>query len=214
MADVDRWPELTKPISPNVSDDEADRSLSGHPGARRLKSSTTIGKSNGIGFRVNGKTVSSSRRMSRTPRTNDFITGGDKPVGDAATGSPPKSASDIPGASWIKVDKSDRESSPEPTLQVQQATAPEESPVAKVVQFVPKFKGAAEMEKRRQARMAVRRGRGAPGPSASTKPLSFDTSSEEEDEDAAAAASDSSSDGYEEVHPGTGNTDGGEDFDP
>jgi len=211
MADVDRWPELTKPISPNVSDDEADRSLSGHPGATRLKSSTTIGKTNGIGFRVNGKAVSSSRRMSRTPRTNDFITG-EKPTGDAA--SPPKSASDIPGASWIKVDKSDRDSSPEPTVQVQHATVPEEAPVAKVVQFVPKFKGAAEMEKRRQARMAVRRGRGAPGPSASTKPLSFDTSSEEEDEDGAAAASDSSSDGYEEVHPSTGNTDGGEDFDP
>jgi hypothetical protein len=72
--------------------------------------------------------------------------------------------------------------------------------VVKAVQFIPKFKGAAEMEARRRVRMAARQAPvvRAPPP----KALSFDTSSEE-DEPSKPAAVDSSDEvaGNDEFDP-------------
>ncbi|KAJ7054461.1 stress-activated map kinase interacting protein 1-domain-containing protein [Mycena amicta] len=108
LNDIDRWPELAMPSSPQLSDDERP---SGFPGAR-LKYSTTImgGRTGGLGLAEH--------------KDDKF---------EAAV---PSSA---------------------PEVKIQEPTVAEEAPVAKVVQFIPKFKGAAEMERRRRMRMAARR---------------------------------------------------------
>lgn len=215
LADVDRHPHLAVPRSPNLSEDEQERPL-GFPGAR-LKHTQTImgGRSGGLGLRVNAKRVSTSKRMStlrQEAEVNDVknFLSENAPVQDAAK-SVPQSA---PGESWIRLEESEKEESPEPTVKVQQATAPEEAPVTKVIQFIPKFKGAAEMEKRRQLRMAARRGaaaRTAPRP-VQPQNLSFDTSSEEELDDPVVSEVSPEEDDY--VAPTVDNLDEGDEFDP
>ena len=211
LADVERWPELDVTASPNLSEDEQDRPL-GFPGAR-LKHTQTImgGRSGLLGPRVNAKRTSSSKRLSTLHQTTELddvkkFLSEDAPV----TKSVPQSA---PVVSWIKVEGSE---SPEPTVQVQQATDAEDVPVNKVVQFIPKFKGAAEMEERRQLRMAARRGaRAGPSPTKPVQPqnLSFDTSSEEEaDVPVASEASGDEEDDY--VSPSTVDNMDGDEFDP
>ena len=212
LADSERWPELDVTASPNLSEDEQDRPL-GFPGAR-LKHTQTImgGRSGLLGLRVNAKRTSSSKRMSTLHQTTELdvvknFVSENAPVQEVAKSVP------APVVSWINVEGSE---SSEPTVQVQQATAAEEVPVNKVVQFIPKFKGAAEMEERRQLRIAARRGAARAGPSA-TKPaqpqnLSFDTSSEEEaDVPIPSEASAEEEDDY--VAPSTDSMDGDE-FDP
>lgn len=220
LADVDRWPQLALPSSPNLSEDEQERPL-GLPGAR-LKHTQTImgGRSGGPGLRVNGKRVSTSKRLSTTPRQPGAkkVEVEDTPVEEALPGAVPSAktlAQSAPGGeSWIKLEDSDNEDSPEPSVQVHQATAPEEAPVTKVVQFIPKFKGAEEMEARRRVRMAARRGPGAAlAPAAPPPKLSFSSSSEDEDE--APAISDDSSDEFEIVgQKATDEMDEGDEFDP
>ncbi|KJA14847.1 hypothetical protein HYPSUDRAFT_208357 [Hypholoma sublateritium FD-334 SS-4] len=188
LADVDRCPQLALPASPNLSEDEQDRPL-GFPGAR-LKHTHTImgGRTGGLGLRVNAKVASTSKRMSQTPRNLDLkkFVADAAPVQEAAIPSEKSFVQSAPGEdSWIKLDDSDSANSPEPTVQVHQATAPEveEAPVTKVVQFIPKFKGAAEMEARRRVRMAARRG---PGGALTAQPaqrpnLDFSSSEDEVD---------------------------------
>lgn len=216
LADVGRHPHLAVPSSPNLSEDEQERPL-GFPGAR-LKHTQTImgGRSGGLGLRVNAKRVSTSKRMStlhQETEVNDVknFLSENAPVQDVAK-SVPQSA---PGESWIKLEESEKEESSEPTVKVQQATAPEEAPVAKVVQFIPKFKGAAEMEKRRQLRMAARRGAARTAPTRPAQPqnLSFDTSSEEDEVDDP-VASEVSPEEDDYVAPTVDNLDEGDEFDP
>ena len=89
-----------------------------------------------------------------------------------------QSAPDI--GSWIKIEDSDEQVSPEPTV-LKAKVAPEQAPVVKIVQFIPKFKGAAEMEARRRERMAARRGPGgAVARDLLLPPLDFSSSSENE----------------------------------
>ncbi|KAF4616357.1 hypothetical protein D9613_008618 [Agrocybe pediades] len=215
LADTQRWPQLLQPVSPNLSEDEQERPL-GLPAAR-LKHTQTImgGRSGGLGLRVNGKRSSTSKRASGTPRQSDMknFVSENAPVQDAIAKTLVRSAPG--GESWIKIEDSDTESSPEPKVQVQQATAPpEEAPVAKAVQFIPKFKGAAEMEARRRVRMAARRGPGAVARPTPPANLSFDTSSEEEAEEAPATG-DISSDEFEVVGAKTVDAmDEGDEFDP
>ena len=208
LADVERWPQLNMPESPNLSEDEQERPL-GFPGAR-LKHTQTImgGRTGGLGLRVNAKRLSTSKRMSGTPRQQDvknFISE-NAPVQEALSTTIPivKTLVEPPALA------SDKEGTPpEPMVQVQQATAPEEPPVAKVVQFIPKFRGAAEMEARRRVRMAARRGAGgAPLPPVQQN-LSFDSSSEDEVE--ITVASEVSSD---EDEPAIDTMDEGDEFDP
>jgi hypothetical protein len=210
LADAERCPQLTMPASPNLSEDEQERPL-GFPGAR-LKHTQTImgGRSGGLGLRVNAKRVSISKRMSTLRQVNE--------VKNFLSDNAPVQVENIPQSApdddWIKPRT---EESPEPTLQVQQATASDEVPVAKIVQFVPKFRNAAEMEKKRQIRMAARRGAAA-GVVPVTRAvqqqnLSFDSSSDEADIPAASEASTDEDEDY--VAPSAvDNMDEGDEFDP
>ncbi|KAF9003415.1 stress-activated map kinase interacting protein 1-domain-containing protein [Cyathus striatus] len=207
LADENRWPELLMPSSPNVSDDDQDRPL-GFPRAR-LKYTQTImgGKSGGAGLRVSGKRMSTSKRMSASAsaagvpkiEVKNFVTDG-APVQEALS----KTATEVgtlrKEGSWVKVDgqqfkeeggkedasNADNKES-QPDVQVQGPTAVEDAPVQKVVPFIPKFKGAAEMAARRRVRLAARQAPGgsmAPPPPPQPQPtLSFDTSSEEEEDE-------------------------------
>ncbi|KAH0587039.1 hypothetical protein H2248_005860 [Termitomyces sp. 'cryptogamus'] len=174
------------PVSPQLSEDEAERP-SGFPGAR-LKSSQTImgNRSGALGMRVNGRRSSPSRRMSATPRdvqVQNFVSAG-APVQDVLSSSVPVSSS-TPLVKSLPDEKSAEPSSLKLRMQVPLV---EDPPVPKVAQFIPKFKGAAEMEKRRRARMAARRPAGAPLP---LPPQNFDTDSSDD----IPVADDSSSDG-------------------
>jgi len=212
LADAERCPQLTIPASPNLSEDEQERPL-GFPGAR-LKHTQTImgGRTGGLGLRVNAKRVSTSKRLSTLRQVAEV-----NEVKNFLSDNAPVQAEHIPQSApedWIKPRT---EGSPEPTLQVQQATASDEVPVAKIVQFVPKFRNAAEMEKKRQIRMAARRGAGA-GVVPVTRAvlqqnLSFDSSSDEADIPAASEGSTDEDEDY--VAPSAvDNMDEGDEFDP
>ncbi|KII84683.1 hypothetical protein PLICRDRAFT_57646 [Plicaturopsis crispa FD-325 SS-3] len=174
LADSDRWPELAMPSSPQPSDDEHEQrsepNASGFPGAPRLKyTQTIVGPSHGgaMGMRVSGSRRSStvSKRDSRTPRqslapnalNNDS---GPIPEADVATGAPPSMSIGERGAaesSWVNVPDKDKlpALSPRPIVE-DKSEDPPPAPPAKEVQFIPKFKGAAEMEARRRVRMQAR----------------------------------------------------------
>lgn len=186
LADTERWPELTVPVSPQLSEDEQDKPSG--PGAR-LKYTQTImgGRTGGLGLRVNGKRMSTSKRLSgalRQSEVKNFLPG-NVPVQEALSTTAPATTSitaELGSDTWDRVDGADAQASTsQPTVQVQEPSVIEEAPVAKVVQFIPKFKGAAEMEARRRQRMAARRGPGGALPRAAPPPvLDFDSSSDEE----------------------------------
>ena len=208
------------PISPDLSEDEQERPM-GFPGSR-LKHTQTImaGRSGGLGLRVNAKRASISKRLSGTQRQFDvknFVS--DKaPVQEVlgtTTSIPPTLVQSAPGTgSWIRIEDSDgEERSADPTVQKPQNPVPEQVPVVKVVQFIPKFKGAAEMEARRRARMAARRRPGGPLAQAPPPPLNFSSSSEDEVE--IPPVSEVSSDEFDEVGAAAINgMDEGDEFDP
>ncbi|KAG6849750.1 hypothetical protein H0H93_005548 [Arthromyces matolae] len=204
LADPDRWPELSMPVSPQVSDDETERP-SGFPGAR-LKYTETImgGKSGGIGMRVHGKKMSISRRMSDTPvevEVKNFISG-NAPVQDVFL------SSSVPVTSSTSLVKSlPNEKTLEPAsldVKIEGPTAADEAPVQKVVQFIPKFKGAAEMEARRRVRMAARRGPGGAAP----VPLRSQNIDTDSSDDEIPVVDNSSSDG-DDSRPSIGDSTGG-----
>ncbi|KAG6829351.1 hypothetical protein H0H92_004717 [Tricholoma furcatifolium] len=210
MADSDRWPEIHMPVSPQVSEDEEERS-SGFPGAR-LKHTQTImgGRTGGLGMRVHGKKASLSRRMSGThheAEVKNFVSA-NAPVQEVLSSSVPVTSStplvkSLPNEKFV-------EPSTSLNVRIHGPSAVEEAPVQKVVQFIPKFKGAAEMEARRRMRMAARRGAGGALPSRQPT-LSFDTDSSDE----IPLADDSSSDGdFDDDAPGeVDSMDDGDDFD-
>lgn len=209
LADTERWPELAMPISPNVSEDESENPTgSGFPGAN-LKHTRTImgGRTGGLGMRVHGKRASTSKRMTITPRQADvqnFI------PENAPLGNPGPTTRSLAKprehglAQVIDADEADSH-----TVQVQEPTLPVEAPVQKVVQFIPKFKGASEMEAKRRIRMAARRGAAAPPP----PPVAIDSSSEDEP---IPLAEDSSSSSDSDFGDGGGESDmgDGDEFDP
>ncbi|KAJ7255218.1 stress-activated map kinase interacting protein 1-domain-containing protein [Mycena rebaudengoi] len=200
LNDIDRWPELAMPSSPQLSDDERP---SGFPGSRGLKYTNTImgGRTGGLGLRVNGKRESTSKRMS--------ITGTPRQGAPSSTVPVSSSLAEHKADAWVKVpgDPAAPVGSA-PAVQVQEPTVAEDAPVAKVVQFIPKFKGAAEMEARRRVRMAARRG---PGGTAAAPPpvLDFSSSSDEEEN----IVDDSSDSDFGEP-TATDVMDDGDEFDP
>ncbi|KAF9493758.1 SIN1-domain-containing protein [Pleurotus eryngii] len=177
LADADRWPEIAAPPSPPLSEDETDRP-SGFPGAKLKYTRTIMGnKSGAMGYRVHGKRQSESKRMSGTPKQEDvqnFMAAG-APVQDVLNNAAPISSNlNQQGANgnWAPTAVL-----PKP-VDGAEPTPPEPAPPApKVVQFIPKFKGAAEMEARRKARMVARRQ--APG-AAKPPPLAIDSSDEDD----------------------------------
>ncbi|TFK22392.1 hypothetical protein FA15DRAFT_671597 [Coprinopsis marcescibilis] len=236
LADPERWRELAIPNSPDLSEDE-NGNASGFPGARLKHTQTIMGgKSGAYGMRVHGKRASTSKRLSQIQQaaqaaaaaaaaknhelnTQKLAPGGASVLGAASASAPTLAISlannDGAGDSWVKVgeDKEDKEKdktkldSPGPNVKIQEATAPEENPVAKVVQFVPKF--TAETEARRRMRIAARRGPTAI-PQAPPPPLTFDSSSEDEVE--IQVHSDVSSDEFGDT--GADSMDEGDEFDP
>ena len=207
------------PISPDLSEDEQERPMR-YP-VPPLKYTQTImgGRSGALGLRVHGKRASVSKRLSGTPRQFDvknFIPD-QAPVQEALSTPAPIPPTLVQSApvvgSWIKMEDSDEQVSPEPTVQNPQSVVPEQVPVVKIVQFIPKFKGAAEMEARRRERMAARRGPGGVVARVPPPPtLDFSSSSENEVEPVIGEVS---SDEFEEV--GAAAVDGmdeGDEFDP
>jgi len=89
-------------------------------------------------------------------------------------------------------------------------------PPMKEVQFVPNFKGAAEMEARRRLRMMARRGLPASvpkHPSVTPRSINPELSSSDGD-DGMLEASDDNDDDFELVAPGDDNMDEADEFDP
>jgi hypothetical protein len=205
------------PISPDLSEDEQER-----PMRFPLKHTQTImgGRSGALGLRVHGKRASVSKRLSGAPRQFDvknFISD-NAPVQEALSTPAPIPPTLVQSApvvgSWIKMEDPDEQVSLEPTIQNPQSVVPEQVPVVKIVQFIPKFKGAAEMEARRRERMAARRGPGGVVARVPPPPtLDFSSSSENEVE--IPVISEVSSDEFDEV--GAAAVDGmdeGDEFDP
>ncbi|KAJ3781997.1 stress-activated map kinase interacting protein 1-domain-containing protein [Lentinula aff. detonsa] len=195
LADDDRWPELDFPSSPTISEDEAERPL-GYPGARLKHTQTIMGRrSGGLGLRVNAKRASVSKRLSKSSEVQNFIPENAPVQQDSVlntTSSAPVTTTVLDVDNGKPSAKESASSShPDSTnlnVNIVEPTVVVEAPVQKVVQFIPKFKGAAEMEARRRIRMAgmaARRGLTDNAPAPPTEPLKpdptlDDTSSEED----------------------------------
>lgn len=220
LADVERWPELALPSSPHLSEDDGERP-SGFPGATGLKHTQTImgpSRSGALGMRVSGRRAS-LKRVSGTPRQGDVqnFLSENAPVQKAEDRAGPTSEAlgERGGESWVDV--SDAEKAPiipsQSSAHTQNETTDEEAPV-KMVQFIPKFKGAAEMEARRRMRMLARKPPSAvdapPPPPANTVPINPELSSSEDDD---VMLDDDEEDDFEDVANGNDSM-GDDDFDP
>ncbi|KAG6874010.1 hypothetical protein C0995_007967 [Termitomyces sp. Mi166 len=224
LADNERWPEINMPTSPQVSEDEAERP-SGFPGVRLKHTQTIMGNRSGaFGMRIHGKRTSMSRRMSGTPKeveVQNFVSA-HAPVQEVLSSSVPVTSStplmkSPPNEKTVEPTSLDvklpGQTVVEPSslnTKIQGPTVVEEAPVQKVAQFIPKFKGAAEMERRRRARMAARRRPG--GAIQPLPPQNFDTDSSD---DEIPVAEDSSSEGgfEDDVAGEVDSMDEGDEFD-
>ncbi|KAG1735585.1 stress-activated map kinase interacting protein 1-domain-containing protein [Suillus paluster] len=220
LADVHRWPELEYPSSPPISDDESeapDKPSSGFPGATGLKHHQTImgNRSGAFGLRVSGRRASTSKRASLIAnRANMRNEGADA----TALAAPPRvnfiAASD---ADTRPITSEHGDITQPIPVQHQPALRKDDVPPElppKDVPFVPKFKGAAEMEARRRLRMMARRGVPASmpkAPSVTTRSLNPDLSSSD-DEDG--MLEDDNDDDFDLVAPGDDNMDEADEFDP
>ncbi|KAH9939185.1 stress-activated map kinase interacting protein 1-domain-containing protein [Amylocystis lapponica] len=203
LADVERWPELAMPSSPAPSDDEAgtsnrSRRHSGFPGATGLKYTTTImgpSRAGAMGLRVSGKRASLSknsfrysvRSESEISEATTAVEGQKAAVPSPAPVSTPSTIVDSVTSPSQDKDAHTNGTSPSG----KGASVHEDHDIAKEIspQFVPKFKGAAEMEARRRLRMLARTPPGGePKPPVATTNLnpeisSSSSSSSDEDED-------------------------------
>jgi hypothetical protein len=168
-------------------------------------------RSGGIGLRVSGRRSSATaiKRASGTPRQDDVknFLSDSAPVLEAK-GSPVSGSSLVTSENWVKVVEPEMTelSQPQPNGHPQ-AEMTAEAP-AKVVQFIPQFKGAAEMEERRKMRMLARRGPAGldiPQPPVNTLNLELSSSSsedepmldEDEDSDEVVGGNDSDDDEFD-----------------
>ncbi|KAH7911172.1 stress-activated map kinase interacting protein 1-domain-containing protein [Hygrophoropsis aurantiaca] len=216
LADVQRWPELEYPHSPQISDDEnytsgKNASSSGFPGATSLKHHQTImgSRSGALGLRVSGKRESTSKRASKILSRSEGRNG-------ELDATPNPSTSRIGPPSTVDGDGRAKPPEQEVAAVVQPAPTPIHSaePTTKEVQFIPKFKGAAEMEARRKLRMQARRGplNSAPKPSAIISGnLNPELSSSDEDE---AILEEDNEDDFDIIAPADENMDEADEFDP
>lgn len=197
------------PASPPISDDEGDHP-SGFPGASGLKHSQTImgpNRSGGLGLRVSAKRASLSKRHSRrldAPRVH---------IEGASPQDTPKHA-EGPPESWVKVSEIDSSVLEMGKKAVDEPPPPD--PPSKGVQFIPKFKGAAEMEARRRVRMQARRGPlavDAKPPLRVVANINPELSSSDEDEVGLGISDEDDDDDFEEIG-GDDGMDDGDEFDP
>ncbi|OJT14823.1 Stress-activated map kinase-interacting protein 1 [Trametes pubescens] len=170
LADNDRWPELAVPSSPTPSDDESGPSVrrrhSGFPGAN-LKYTTTIlgpSRTGAMGLRVNGKRASMPRNSVRMSLRNaakeaaGAVPMEESPITTEVIAATPTSSPTKPEGPRSPIKEG---SAPSPTPQmngngaVNGNAAPQEVPRLMPV-FIPKFRGAEQMEARRRARLNAR----------------------------------------------------------
>jgi hypothetical protein len=123
---------------------------------------------------------------------------------------PTTKPTDTQADSWVQV--TDHDSTSEVSSQPADEQAPPEPP-GKGIQFIPKFKGAAEMEARRKMRMLARRGPIAAEtktlPTATANLNSELSSSSSSDEDGML-----DDDDFEEITETGDDMDDGDEFDP
>ncbi|KAI0826522.1 stress-activated map kinase interacting protein 1-domain-containing protein [Trametes gibbosa] len=167
LADAERWPELAAPSSPTPSDDDSAptvrRRHSGFPGAN-LKYTTTImgpSRTGAIGLRVNGKRSSMPRhsvRLSlRTKETESTARSEDMPITTEIVAATPTNSSPTKAGT----PRSPLKESPAPSPSPQQNgnwvvngdTSPAQEVIRRMPVFVPKFRGAEQMEARRRMRL-------------------------------------------------------------
>ncbi|KAF5343835.1 hypothetical protein D9756_011338 [Leucocoprinus leucothites] len=169
LADSDRWPELNMPQSPQISDDESERP-SGFP---RCQDSVSRKESfnlqaciqikpevpqAALRHHISTSTLAQDTSSLSSITTKDIaaVNAADWPkVPDGPLPPPPPPTHSLTAPPAMTASEG---SSPRPEVTIEGPSTVEEAPVQKVVQFVPKFKGAAEMERRRRARMAANRG--------------------------------------------------------
>ena len=178
LADVERWQELAAPSSPTPSDDEASSGIprvSGFPGATGLKYTTTImgpSRIGALGLRTAGKRSSvqdsarlSLRRSASLPRHPN----GRTERKDDSDEMPPLPASASPRTNVVTETIAETDVPPDSDEEDAKPTGPTASSAPQLnpppleaartnvpIVFIPKFKGAAEMEARRRLRMANR----------------------------------------------------------
>ncbi|KAI0674134.1 SIN1-domain-containing protein [Trametes maxima] len=174
LADEERWPELAMPSSPTPSDDESGpstrRRYSGFPGAN-LKYTTTImgpSRTGALGLRVSGKrpSIRNSLRPSLRNGTNGTEPSTTLSEGTLITTEVVAATPTSPSKPGTTPRSPIKESAvPSPATQqngngtlngdanpAQDAT----QPARRMPEFIPKFKGAAEMEARRRLRLMAR----------------------------------------------------------
>ena len=191
LADTARWPELDHPSSPPISDDEhsAEDKPPGPPATLRHHQTIMGNRSGALGMRVTGRRASSSRRASQLAQPDP------SPALSRLGPADPDVASSLPSRSSHKDD-------------------PPPDPPAKEIQFIPKFKGAAEMEARRKLRMLARRGQASANPkhaSDVTKYLNPELSSSDDAD--GTLEDDDNDDDFDLVDRGD-DMDEGDEFDP
>ncbi|KAH9855656.1 SIN1-domain-containing protein [Lenzites betulinus] len=167
LADRERWPELAAPSSPTPSDDESAptvrRRHSGFPGANLKYTTTIMGPSRigAMGLRVNGKRASMPRnsvRMSlRSKDAESAAPPGETPITTEVIAATPPNSSPTKGATPRSPMKDSPSPSPGPQQNGNGAASGDASPAQEVVRrmpvFVPKFRGAEQMEARRRLRL-------------------------------------------------------------
>jgi target of rapamycin complex 2 subunit MAPKAP1 len=244
LADVDRWPELALPSSPPPSDDEgggdSSRGASGFPGATRLKYTTTImgpSRMGTYGLRTDGARkatadVASVRNSLRFVGRQKGVLQSDDEDGDTINGPEANATPIIRSSNPIPADevkrrdsngvvKGEGDDSETEASHNQTQNQPQSQP--KTLGYIPKFKGAAEMEARRRLRLMAR----APhNPAdvraaipAGTNLNPEDSSSEdivtgEEEGDDPLQDDDDDDDGFDSVPVGDDTMDIGDEFDP
>jgi target of rapamycin complex 2 subunit MAPKAP1 len=184
LADLTKWPELGMPPSPPISPSDSDgsgsgpggpaspgggggaaspRSISGFPGATGLKYTSTIlgpSRTGAIGMGVSGR-----RRhdVSKPSQGSSIATANSAQDREQSEYDTMGTAVSTPATAKPLI----MSKSPPRALQQEQqhATAIPDAPPPPPLKpvFVPKFKGAAEMDERRRLRLQARRGAAAAG---------------------------------------------------
>ena len=214
LADTTKWPELAAPPSPPLSPDESDggagasgtrpRSVSGFPGATRLKYTQTIlgpSRTGALGMGVGGRRRAAAESALQTVSIESGE--GETNLSAASTTTTGTTASAISIAASTASTSTMTSKSP-PRQEQQQVPAAVAADLAqpplKPV-FVPKFKGAAEMDERRRLRLQARRGAAAAAAAAAASPPEIRVVAAQE-KGAALELVDSGEEGEEEVEEG------------
>lgn len=235
LANVEQWPELAMPSSLPPSDDESRGAQgrggrpTGFPGATGLKYTTTImgpSRAGSMGLRVSGKrghAPSGSRSSVRSAfkgakklevegRHDEGGTITVETIPPTPSSYSPKKSEATPLHSLERNEKHLKDPAAAPTMSQDDNKSAPASSRNGPVPFVPKFKGAAEMEARRRLRMQNRVPPGGPIPARPTRSApanlnpeisssseSESESEEEKEEDALAEDDDDSEDDAHEA---------------